>query len=251
MSEEAHALERKVARLTTAFAGLAVLWVLTVGWVALDRSALPAVVSVERLEIREPDGSLAFALANSAHPTVATMDGEVLLADQAAERRHPNFIYFDGNGDEVGGLMLRTVDGPDGPSVSRFMTFDGMDHQEVLVLGHNQGPAGSTTGLRVFQHAPGATLIGGLRDVGAEPGATRAELQAAIAAIPEDERAERMRSLLGITRLELGTSLEGEAGLTLHDAEGRPRIVLETPADGEPSLRFLDENGETVLRLPE
>lgn len=33
--------------------------------------------------------------------------------------------------------------------------------------------------------------------------------------------------------------------------EGRPRIVLEAPAGGEPSIRVLDADGDTVLRLPE
>jgi len=243
-------LERKVARLTAAVVGLALLWVLTVAWAAFYRPGVPPVLSVERLEIREPNGELAFALASSARPTAGTMDGKVLLSDQVEERRFPHFIYFDGRGDEVGGLMLRTVDNPDGPSVSRFLTFDGYKHQETIVLGHNEGPRGTASALRIIGHEPAATLIGGLTELGIEPGVTRAELQAAIEAIPPDERARRLRSLTGATRVELGTTLDRSAGLTLHDAEGRPRIVLATPATGEPSLRFLDENGETVLRLP-
>jgi hypothetical protein len=244
------AIERKVTRLTAAVVAMAVLWIATVAWTAFSGPSMGSVLSVERLEIREPDGSLAFAFANSARPTAGTLDGEVLLADQGEDRRHPHFIYFDGRGDEVGGLMLRTVDGPNGTSVSRFMTFDGLDHQEVMTLGHNEGPSGSTTGLRIIEHEPGVTLLDGIRGLGVEPGITRAEMEAAIAAIPEEDRGERMRMLLGTTRLELGTTIGREAGLTVNDSEGRARIVLEAPATGEPSLRFLDENGETVLRLP-
>lgn len=245
------ALERRVARLTMAVIGLAILWLATAAWAVFVRPRLPAVLAVERLEIREPDGQLAFALANSAYPTTGTLDGQVLLADQAEERRFPNFIYFDGNGDEVGGLLVRTVDGPDGTATSRFLTFDGLDHQEVLVLGHTQAPDGSSTSLRMMEHEPGATLIGGMRDLGIEPGVTRAEMEAAIAAIPEAERSERLRQLVGTLRLRLGIATSGEAGLTLNDAEGRPRVVIEAPASGAPSLRFLDENGQTLLRLPE
>ncbi|MGH7507433.1 MAG: hypothetical protein ACRELX_17395, partial [Longimicrobiales bacterium] len=83
-----------------------------------------------------------------------------------------------------------------------------------------------------------------------EPGITRAELQAAIEAIPVDEREERLRELRGTTRLALVRTVEGSAALTLNDGAGRPRVVLEAPATGEPSLRFLDESGETVLQLP-
>jgi hypothetical protein len=102
----------------------------------------------------------------------------------------------------------------------------------------------------VIDHEPGATLIGGLAELGVEPGATRAELQAAIEAIPAEERDERLRDLRGTTRVELGKTREGSAALVLHDDAGRPRIVLEAPATGDASLQVLDENGETVLRLP-
>jgi hypothetical protein len=248
-NERRDRLERRVARLNAAVIGLGLLWVVTLVWAAY-RSPVPPVLAVERLEIREPDGSLAFALASSAHPTPATMDGEVLLADQIEARRHPSFIYFDGRGDEVGGLMLVTRDGSAGTSVARFLTFDGHDHQETVVLGHTQGPQGTVSGLRVIGHTPGATLVGALAELGLEPGATRAELQEAIATIPEEQRASTLRRLAGATRVEVGSAINGSAGVTLRDREGRPRVILEAPATGAPSLRFLDENGDIVLTLP-
>ncbi|MFW6202223.1 MAG: hypothetical protein ACOC8B_06580 [Gemmatimonadota bacterium] len=245
-----NALERRVARLSAAVVGLTLLWLGTVAWAALSGPAASEVLSVERLEIREPDGELAFVLAGSGHPTAATLDGEVLLADQTEERRHPQFIYFDGRGDEVGGLMLRTVDGPEGTSVARYFAFDGHDHQEAITLGHSEGPDGSVTRLRVIDHRPGTTLVGALETLGLEPGITRAELDEAMASAPP-ERLERFnREIVGSTRAVLGSNIDDDASLTLHDAEGRPRVVIEAPAEGEPSLRFLDEAGEAVLRLP-
>ena len=71
---ESSALERKVARLSVAVVALAALWVLTVAWAAFFRPAIGPVLSVERLEIREPDGSLAFAFANSASRGCASSD---------------------------------------------------------------------------------------------------------------------------------------------------------------------------------
>jgi hypothetical protein len=245
------ALERRVARLTAAVIGLSIFWLATVGWAVLRRPAMPSVLTVERLEIREPDGNLAFAFAGSAHPTAGTIDGEVLLSDQIEDRRFPHFIYFDGRGDEAGGLMLRTVDGPDGPTIARFMTFDGYKHQETITLGHRESAKGSVSGLRVISHVPGATLVGAMGELGVAPGATRAELQSALQALPPDERERILPRLTGATRVEVGTALGGNAGLTLSDAAGRPRVILEAPGDGQPSLRFLDENGETVLRVPE
>jgi hypothetical protein len=72
---ESSALERrKVARLSVAVVALTVVWVLTVAWTAFFRPAVGPVLSVERLEIREPDGSLAFAFANSASRGCASSD---------------------------------------------------------------------------------------------------------------------------------------------------------------------------------
>jgi hypothetical protein len=246
-----HPLERRVARLTAAAIGLALLWAGTVLWTVIRNPRIPPVLAVERLEIREPDGELAFALANSARPSVGIMGGEVIMADQAEERRHPNFIFFDGNGDEVGGLMLRTTEGPDGPAVARFMTFDAHDQQETLVLGYTRNARGTTTsGLRIIDHPSGVSLLGALAKLGLEPGFTRAELEEAVAGIPAGERQSRIRELRGITRAVLGSTREGDVALTLHDGDGRPRIVLEVPLHGEAAIRVLDGDGETMLRLP-
>ncbi|MFW6079164.1 MAG: hypothetical protein ACODAE_06055, partial [Gemmatimonadota bacterium] len=51
-----NALERRVARLSAAVVGLTLLWLGTVAWAALSGPAASEVLSVERLEIREPDG---------------------------------------------------------------------------------------------------------------------------------------------------------------------------------------------------
>lgn len=242
-------LERRVARLTGAVVGLTLLWVGMVAWMMLRHPEIPSVVSVERLEIREPDGELAFVLANSARPAVATMDGEILMADQAEERRHPTFIFFDGRGDEVGGIAFQTRETPDGTSVARFLAFDGYKQDETVQLGHRQGPDGAFSGLRIEDRPLDLSLVEFVTEIGLEPGFTRAELEAAIEAIPEEEREARLREFMGTRRVQLGSTQES-AALILHDGEGRPRIAIEVPADDQPSIRVLDAGGETVLRLP-
>jgi hypothetical protein len=76
-------------------------------------------------------------------------------------------------------------------------------------------------------------------------------LTAAIAAIPEAERRTRMRELFGTTRAFFGSARGGEARLELRDGRGRPRMLIEAPEEGTPSIRGLDEQGADVLRLPE
>lgn len=242
-------LERRVVRLTTAVVGLAVLWLATVMWVGSRRPSVPPVLAVERLEIREPDGTLAFVLANSRRPAVTTMDGQVLMEGQVEQRQVPNFIFFDGRGDEVGGMLFATRETEDGFNASRHFSLDGYKQDQTVVLAHYQDADGARSGL-IVSNRPQHSLLDALRELGLEAGATRAEMEEAIAAIPQDEREARMRELFGVRRVFVGSTPEDIASLTLRDGAGRPRIALEVPAEGEPSIRILDVEGETVQRLP-
>ena len=118
-----------------------------------------------------------------------------------------------------------------------------------MILMHYQSPEGSTSGLRIVDR-PDISLLDALAQVGLSAGASREQMQAAIEALPEDGREARLRGLSGTNRAFLGSTAGGEANLTLRDGEGRARIVIEVPRDGEPSIRILDEEGVTLLRLP-
>jgi hypothetical protein len=47
-------------------------------------------------------------------------------------------------------------------------------------------------------------------------------------------------------RMYVGKSLEGDATLTLADAEGRDRLVLSVDGAGAARIRFLDDAGGVV-----
>ena len=120
-----------------------------------------------------------------------------------------------------------------------------------MVLMHYQSPNGSESGLRVSDR-PVHSISEALAQLGLSVGASREQLQAAVGALPEAGREARLRELFGGTpRAFLGSTTAGEATLTMRDGEGRPRIVIEAPGDGDPAIRILDEEGATVLRLPE
>jgi len=38
--------------------------------------------------------------------------------------------------------------------------------------------------------------------------------------------------------------------LRLNDKQGRERLILEVTPDGNPVVRFLDQNGQEAIRLP-
>lgn len=244
-------LTHAVRRLEIAVVALGVALAGALTWIVVRGAPAPDVLSVERLDIVEPDGSLAFVLANSQRPVGATMDGRVLLEGQEEERRGvPSIVFFDGKGDEVGGLLTGVRSTDDGYSATRHLSLDGYGQDQTVVLAHYQDPGGSTAGLTVSDRPLDQSLLGALGELGLEPGPTREEMQAAVQAIPEEERAARLRELFGVQRLFLGSTRSRDASLVLRDGEGRPRILIEVPAEGDPTIRILDEAGNPVLRLP-
>jgi hypothetical protein len=244
-------LAREVARLRVLVALLGVALVTCVVWLAARAPVLPPVLSAERLEIVEADGSLAFVLANSERPVAATLDGRTLMEGQEEERRGvPSFVFFDGRGDEVGGMLTGARTTPDGYSATRHLSLDGYKQDQTIVLAHYQDPEGSSAGLRISDRPLDVSLADAFGALGLEMGATREDMQAAVQAIPEVERAEKLRELFGVQRLFLGSTRSRNASLVMNDGKGRPRILIDVPDDGEPSIQILDAEGVPVLRLP-
>jgi hypothetical protein len=234
--------------------GLGFAWLATVAFVAPRLGAagppIQQVIRVERLEIVEPDGTLAFVLANSTRPAPATIDGQIIMAGQEEERRTPSFIFFDGKGDEVGGMLFSTGPG-EAPSATRHLSLDGYKQDQTVVLSHNQNARGASSGLHVSDRPVDRTMFEAMAELGLQPGATRQEFQAAIMALPEEGRQARLRELFGVQRLFVGSNWGNDAVLQLNDGAGRPRILIAVPEDGAPYIRVLDERGTVVLELPQ
>ena len=173
---------RQLTFLWGAIAILALALSAAVAWIAT--ASAPTVLSVERLEIVEPDGSLAVVLANSQRPAVATIDGQILMAGQEEERRGvPSIIFFDGKGDEVGGMLFGVREASDGYRAVRHFALDAHEQDQTVRLTHSQTPAGSTSGLGVTDR-PVHSIPDALAQLGLSVGASREELQAALGDCP-------------------------------------------------------------------
>lgn len=245
------ALRAELARLRRIVLLLGIALGSCVLWLALRAPSLPTVLTAERLDIVEPDGKLAFVLANSQRPVAGTIDGKILMEGQEEERRGvPSFVFFDGKGDEVGGLLTGVQVSPDGYSATRHLSLDGYKQDQTVVLAHYQSPGRSSAGLRISDRPQDLSMLDVLAQLGLEPGASREAMQAAIQALPEDTRSARLQELFGVSRLFLGSDSDRSASLVMRDGQGRPRILVSVPAEGEPSIQILDEDGKAVLRLP-
>lgn len=243
-------LQRQLAQLRMVLVVSSLVWFATLVWLAVRQPPIPPVLAVERLEIVEADGTPALVMANSQRPAAATIDGQVIMEGQDDERRGvPSIIFFDGKGDEVGGMLFGVRGTPDRYGAIRFLSLDAYKQDQTVVLSHVQDPGGSTSGLTISDR-PSHSLLDALAQLGLEPGASRERLSAAIDAIPEEDRAARRRELFGVTRAFFGTARGKESKLELKDGEGRVRIVIQVPDSGAPSIEILNEEGRVVSRLP-
>lgn len=246
-------LVRRVRGLTAGVGILALSWLGMVAWV-LTSAGSPEhhdVLSVERLEIVEPDGERAIVLANSQRAVPATFDGQVLLEGQEEERRHPTIIFFDGHGDEVGGMTFSNETTEDGFRAIRHFAMDGYKQDETMALRHHQDAEGTSTGFHVFYRPQDRTLEEILAGHGLELPVTRQEVEALIEDLREGGRDEELRQVLGARRVFLGSDRDNLASLVLRDGLERPRILLGAPAEGDPFIRVLDAEGQILAEFPE
>jgi len=241
------ALLDQIAGLRRLVLFLAIGLVASTAWLATRSARLPTVLTAERLDIIEPDGNLAFVMANSQRPVGATIDGQVLQEGQQEERWGlPSLIFFDGKGDEVGGMLMGSRESGDGYSAARHLSLDGYNQDQTVVLAHYQDEDGASAGLTISDRPLNTSILDTFGQLGIEAGATREDVNAVIAAIPEEERNDHLRESFGVERIFLGSGRDRSAALTLRDREGRPRIVLSVDSEGTPVIRILDESGAVV-----
>lgn len=243
-------LSARVQRLERVVATLVLALIAVLAWSWLRPEGARAVMKAERLEIVEPDGQPAFVLSNSERPTVGTIDGEVLVEEQAEERTLPHFIFFDGHGDGVGGMLFGNEESEDEFSATRHLSLDGYKQDQTVRLFHRQNPEGAASGLSVTDRPEDLSLPETFRALGLEIPHTRNEASAAIAKIPEKARADSLRELFGVNRVFLGSKDRGVPTPVLKDGTGQPRIELGVPAEGAAHIRILDEAGNVIAEVP-
>ena len=168
-------------------------------------------VDVERLNVVEPDGQLVLAMANTARLPDPIQAGKTVETD----RTGPGMIFFDGKGEEVGGLIYGTRRTPDGYAAGAHLSFDQFRSDQVVYLDYqDNGTTLKAAGLYVVD-----------RDRNNPP------------RIPSARR------------IFIG-SVNETAMVQLRDRSGKERVRLSVSPEGVARLEFLDSNGRVVERVP-
>ena len=240
---------RQFARTNWVFMWLTVLSA-ALGYVALGHAAAERKVTdfdeinVHRINIIEPDGKPRVIIANRARMAGLYWGGKEY---QHPTRDNGGFLFFNDDGDEVGGMTFSNRREGDSYGASSSLLFDQYKQDQTLGLMYGEENGKRQAGLRVWDR-PNQSL---------QPAV---ELSDALAkAKTEQERAAihaRMDALVKswgphpvAERFFAGKSLD-DAVVKLADKQGRPRLVLKVDGAGNASIDVLDESGAVTRHFP-
>ena len=203
-------------------------------------------LSVERLNVVNPEGSLALAIAGKGRLPGPMLDGKRYPPETSGGRTSSaGMIFFNESGDEVGGLIYGGAKRGDDYDAMVHLSMDQWKQDQVIVLQYEDDGRKRSAGLSVSERPTDFPLSLMRPKVAAWKGATG----------PERERLHReledldRRGKFGAPRVFLGT--EGRlALLSLKDSAGKERIRLSVGADDAARLEFLDPKGATVASFP-
>jgi hypothetical protein len=187
-------------------------------------------LTVKRINVVEDDGSLRIVIGNSTHGRTLPLRGR--LVEHPGRAAAAGLLFVNDDGTECGGLEYRGHRGADGTQQSGYLTVDDYEQNESFRLGMVQG-GGSSEKFVEFTDRPDWSIADLVRDLGRAAPGEAAEIQARYAG----------HEGYGVSRMRLARETDGSVGLVLRDGEGRDRLRLVVPAEGEPVVEVLDAQG--------
>lgn len=184
----------------------------------------PKVLDVERINIREPDGTLRMVISNRDGFPGSFFKGKEI---ERPDRRHAaGLLFLNDEGTENGGLIWAGKMRDGKPDAGASLTFDRYENDQTIQLLQRDG------GDRDL-----AALI--ISDRSARPLYT---MDGETPVLSDDGKA-------GAPRMFIGKSMDRASVVMLQDANGMPRLMLKVDPDGTSAIEFLDEKGKPVKTI--
>lgn len=192
-------------------------------------------IDVERINLREADGTLRLVISNTQRLPGIIVKGK--------EQPHPSrsgagFLFFNEEGTEVGGISYGGAMRNGTPTSGGHLSFDRYEQDQVIQLTQNESGGRRTAFLAITDRPDKPMDFAGIAKATALSDAAQKE-----AALKEIVAGG---SIGAKTRVFLGRERDHSSALALSDAQGRPRMVLRVTEDGTASIQFLDENAKVV-----
>jgi hypothetical protein len=233
---------RRDIRLLQAYATISSMFLAFVAVSAFRQPPVPQKLdelTVQRLNVIDANGTLRLVLSGKDRMHPGILDGKTI------DRQRPvaGLIFFNDEGDEVGGL---TVTGQERDGVRRanaLLAFDQIKQDQTIALSYNEANGQRSTGLTVWDRPEVrlSELIDKLNAAQkiADAAARDQAIEQARASMPPSPR-----------RVFVGKDTDRSAAIMLADADGHPRLKLRVEAAGQASIEFLDRDGKITQRIP-
>jgi hypothetical protein len=197
-------------------------------------------ITVARINIVEPDGTLRMVLSNKANSPGLILKGK--------EYQHPNrktagVIFFNDEGTENGGLSFGGSKDKDGKvRSSGHLSFDQYDQDQVFTIDAGEQNGRRQSGVGIWDRGD-YPILEALKMVQGIEKLPPAEREAEVKKFRETHPGDAQRAYLG-------RAADRSVGLRLMDQQGRDRVRLRVDPDGAPVLQFLDASGKVTAQLP-
>lgn len=200
-------------------------------------------LNVERINIREADGTIKMVLSNKSRQHPGRMNGK----DNQAREREAGLIFFNTDGDECGGLVYDN----DRKSAGMAYSIDKFRDDQIMQLQYMEDTRNKKRkyGLQFWTY--------GKEDAFGERGERYQALLKLKSRQDRDSALKKMENegLLATDRMFIGKTFRDELGLFISDERGRPRIRIYVTKDNRAVMETIDESGKVQpadngLQLP-
>ncbi len=199
-------------------------------------------ITVERLNVVEKNGQLVAVIANTDRMPDPIVGGKTFKTE-----RPPGMIFYNGIGDECGGLVFGAATGENARAGDKYGAYGGFSldqykQSQAIGLIYNDHSGSREVGLKVWDRP----------ETSQSEFIERGDVIRKMPEGPEKEAARKSLRESGFspTRIFVGKNKEREAKVTLYDAKGNARINMIVDAAGVPRLDFLDESGKVTYSMP-
>jgi hypothetical protein len=209
------------------------------GFVISPRSMTLEQLDVQRINVREPDGTLRLVISNA--------DKEPGIVIKGKEYPHPSrkdagMLFYNDEGTENGGLIFGGEKTKDGTKMSHgHLSFDAYEQDQTLVMETDQNGDKRSSSIR-FNDYPDYSIL------------EETQLMEGIKNLPKDQQQAKAKAFFDAhgaptTRMVLKHDMDNSVALVLNDVQGHPRIEMKVAPDGTPSLQMLDSSGKVTSEL--
>ena len=196
-------------------------------------------ITVERINVVEPDGKLKMVISNQDRQHPGMHDGK----NNDARKRQPGILFFNEEQDEVGGLMFHGNKETGGNYV--YLSVDQYKNDQIMQLMQYSNKNGDNQyGLQLWERDKVLT-----RDV----------LQSTLDSLDKagyryQQKMDYLREMndgnpINEPRLFIGKKYNRETGLFIQDKSGIDRMRLYIDANDSPKIEILNEKGELIKNI--